>query len=115
MQASPREYYQEVIQNFHKQEEGLPFAHEAQELADTGSCLGILLLHKNTVAELLQQRIPSSEILMSKMESDTGLAVDSNRAIGIELMEQVTERVIWTAMEQATESVTRDSKGNCLT
>ena len=29
------------------------------------------------------------------------------------LMEQVTERVIWTAMEQATESVTRDSKGNC--
>ena len=37
------------------------------------------------------------------MESDTGLAVDSNRAIGIELMEQVTERVIWTAMDQATE------------
>ncbi|KAH0879775.1 hypothetical protein HID58_067169 [Brassica napus] len=83
------------------------------------------------VAELLQQRISSSEILMvaflshldftlslaplpdkpasqmaktiSKMESDTGLAVDSNRAIGIELMEQVTERVIWTAMDQATE------------
>ena len=27
------------------------------------------------------------------MESDTGLAVDSNRAIGIELMEQATERV----------------------
>ena len=41
--------------------EGLPFAPEAQELADTGSCPGILLLHENTVAELLQQRISSSE------------------------------------------------------
>ncbi|KAL0669324.1 hypothetical protein Bca4012_032028 [Brassica carinata] len=38
-----------------------PLRPEAQELADTGSCPGILLLHENTVAELLQQRISSSE------------------------------------------------------
>ncbi|KAG2303699.1 hypothetical protein Bca4012_062461 [Brassica carinata] len=32
---------------------------------------------------------------------------------GIELMEQVKEIPRWTAMEQAIESVTEDSKGNC--
>ncbi|KAH0926065.1 hypothetical protein HID58_018321, partial [Brassica napus] len=31
---------------------------------------------------------------------------------GVELMEQVTERARWTAMEQATESETRDRTGN---
>ncbi|CAH8357163.1 unnamed protein product [Eruca vesicaria subsp. sativa] len=41
--------------------EGLPFTPEALELADTGSCPGILLLHEDTIAEPLQQRITSSE------------------------------------------------------
>lgn len=41
--------------------EGLPFAPEALELADTGSCPGILLLNDKTIPEPLQQMITSSE------------------------------------------------------
>ena len=41
--------------------EGLPFAPEALELADTGSCPGILLLNDKSIAEPLQQMITSSE------------------------------------------------------
>ena len=33
--------------------EGLPFAPEAQELADTGSCPVILLLHENVIADCI--------------------------------------------------------------
>ncbi|CAN7032249.1 unnamed protein product [Brassica rapa subsp. trilocularis] len=33
---------------------------------------------------------------------------ESDGTSGVELMEQVTERARWTAMEQATESETRD-------
>ncbi|CAH2079275.1 unnamed protein product [Thlaspi arvense] len=41
--------------------EALPFATEALELADTGSCPRRLLLNDNTRAETLHQRITSSE------------------------------------------------------
>ncbi|CAF2140801.1 hypothetical protein HID58_061681 [Brassica napus] len=37
---------------------------------------------------------------------------ESDGTSGVELMEQVTERARWTAMEQATESETRDRTGN---
>ncbi|CAA0395151.1 unnamed protein product [Arabidopsis thaliana] len=41
--------------------EGLPFAPEARELADTGTCPRRLLLNDNTRVETLQQRLTSSE------------------------------------------------------
>ncbi|EOA16570.1 hypothetical protein CARUB_v10004729mg [Capsella rubella] len=41
--------------------EGLPFAPEALELADTGTCPRRLLLNDNTRVETLQQRLTSSE------------------------------------------------------
>ncbi|KAF8119121.1 hypothetical protein N665_0001s0170 [Sinapis alba] len=45
-----------------RREEGLlPFATEALELADTGSCPGILLLNDKTIPEPLPQMITSSE------------------------------------------------------
>lgn len=49
----------------------------------------------------------------SKQQRTTEKLAENNRATaesdgtsGVELMEQVTERARWTAMEQATESVT---------
>lgn len=38
--------------------------------------------------------------------------MESDGTRGVELMEKVTERARWTAMEQATEGETRDRKRN---
>ncbi|KAH0880578.1 LOW QUALITY PROTEIN: hypothetical protein HID58_067972, partial [Brassica napus] len=81
--------------------EGLPFAPEAQELADTGSCPVILLLHENLIASseetdgsfscYLDLTLASAP-LPDKPASQMAKTI-SNGASGVELMEQVTERV----------------------
>ncbi|KAH0885210.1 hypothetical protein HID58_061306 [Brassica napus] len=87
--------------------------------------LHLQLKHKSLrilVAELLQQRIASSEETDGSFSCHLDFTLSSAplpdkpasqmakaivQSIGIELIEQVTERVIWTAMEQATESIAK--------